>query len=270
MEPDYQPPAPQPGNKSKGSMATGQKILIIGGAALVLAILAAVAYIMGKNTNTQTDELSPTPTLFQGTTPTSVPLATNTPTPIATVSATPTTTPVPKSKTINSDANLDGFRSSNGGGNDSVDIRAGRNTNLVTRGFVTFDLSSLPAGAKVQKATLKLYQTKTIGSPYSVGGNLKLDHLTYGDSLGNEDYASAALLSSFATLTDSSTNEWKDIVVTQAVKNDTDNARSTSQFRIHFTTEVKGGDVTGDFAYFESAENTEGTGNIPELVVEYN
>jgi hypothetical protein len=255
-------------------MPTGQKVLIVTGVILVLGTLSLIAFIMGKNASDNSSSTTPTPTAFQAPFPTATPtpfIPKNTPTPQATsTTPTPSPTPIPKTITLDSIANLDGFRSSNGGGNDSVDIRAGRNSNLVTRGFITFDLSVLPTGANITKATLKLYQTRVVGSPYSVGGKLKVDHLTYGDSLDNDDYASSALLNSFATLTDNATVEWKEADVTTAVKNDSSNARSTSQFRIHFTTEVKGGDVTGDFVYFESAEDTEGTGNTPELVIEYN
>ncbi len=140
---------------------------------------------------------------------------------------------------------------------------------MVTRGFVSFNLADIPEGVTITKATLRLYQTKTVGNPYGVGGNLKVDHLTYGNSLEDADYAAAALLSSFATLTNNDSVEWKDVDVTEALKNDVSENRSRSQFRIHFEIENTGGDVTGDFAYFEAADDSEGTGNTPQLVVNY-
>lgn len=197
------------------------------------------------------------------------PILSPSPTPKKTPTPTPTSTPTLKSKTINSTSSLDGFRSSNGGGNAGVDIRSGRNVNLVTRGFVSFDLSSLPSGAKVQKATLRLYQYEIIGSPYGTGGSLKIDHLDYGDSLGDEDYSSSSISTSFATLTTNATIEWKDATVTDQVKNDIAGNRTRSQFRVHFQIETIGGDALGDFTKFESAENTGGTGNLPQLVIEY-
>lgn len=191
--------------------------------------------------------------------------------PTGSPTASPTVSPTPaiKTKTLSPIASLDGFRSSNNGGNDGVDIRAGRNVNLVSRGFASFDLSDLPQGATVTEATLRLYQYDTTGSPYGVGGNLLVDHLTYGDALDSTDYAMPALVSGFTTLTKNSSLEWKDADVTDQVKDDVANARTRSQFRIHFTTEVTGGDVTGDFAYYESTENTGGTGKTPQLVVKY-
>ena len=157
--------------------------------------------------------------------------------------------------------------SSNGGGNLRIDIRAGRNEFLVSRGFVSFELSSLPQGVQVQEATLRLYQTKVEGNPYGNLGSLKVDHLNFGDSLEDADYATPAILSSFATVSSKALIEWKDMNVTREVKDDLSVGRSRSEFRIHFTTEVTG--ATSDFAYFESAENTEGTGNTPQLVVKY-
>jgi hypothetical protein len=184
-------------------------------------------------------------------------------------SSTPTVTPITKSKILNATATMDGFRSSNGGGNNSVDIRAGRNENLVTRGFVSFDIDGIPEGATITEVSIKLYQVRVVGNPYSEGGVLEVDHLTYGDTLEGGDYSTAALLSGFATLSENKNTGWKETTVTNAVKDDIANARSKSQFRIHFETEVKGGDVAGDFTYFESADDSEATGNTPQLIVKY-
>jgi len=259
----------------------GKTTLLILGAFLVLSAIAATAYYAGKNTGDQdvetlmpTPTSTPTPSLTPAPTATDVSVTispTKKPSPSPALSPTPSLTPTPtvKSKVLSSQAALDGFRSSNNGGNAGIDIRSGRNVNLVTRGFVSFDITSIPSGSVITEATLRLYQTKTTGSPYTAGGSLKVDHLTYGDSLDSSDYGMAALSSGFTTLTSNGTVEWKDANVTERVKDDLTNSRSTSQFRIHFQTELTGGDVTGDFAYFESAENSEGTGNTPQLVVKY-
>lgn len=255
-----------------------KKSIILAGLLLVLALsFSAGAYFLGRKSGGPANT-SPTPT--QSIFPTSFEQPTTEP--VSSVSATvtksasptitPSASPTPavKTKIISSKSSLDGFRSSNNGGNNSLDIRAGRNSNLVTRGFVTFDITSIPSGANIESATMRLYQAKTVGSPYSAGGALKVDHLTYGDSLDSTDYSLPALTSNFATLTSNATVEWKDANVTDQVKNDMSNARSTSQFRIHFTTEATGGNVTGDFAYFDSANSyTENSGHTPQLVVKY-
>ena len=116
---------------------------------------------------------------------------------------------------------------------------------------------------------MRLYQTKVIGNPYSAGGGLKVDHLTYGNSLDDTDYGMAALVSNLATIATSNVIGWKDTDITMAVRNDVENGRSQSQFRIHFTTENTGGTLIGDFAYFEAAEDSQGTGYTPQLVIKY-
>lgn len=218
-----------------------------------------------------TPEPSPSVTLAptQKPTPTPKPTATPTPTPANTPTPTPTPTPTSQTRTLGSTTSLDGFQSSNGGGNDSVEIRAGRNINLVTRGFASFDLSSLPSGATIEQATIRLYQTSVIGNPYGVGGAIKVDQMDYGSTFENSDYGMAAISTSFTTLSSSATVGWKEVDVTDAVRNDRSAGRTRSQYRIHMTTESTGGDVTGDFAYFESADNSVGTGNTPQLVVRY-
>jgi len=259
---------PVPKEGGKGS----KKGLVLAIIVLILILVGGGSFFFARSRGQA--EPTPTPTPIESPTPTpEEPEETPTPSPSPTVSPTPKPTPTPtiasKTMTLSAAASLDGFRSSNGGGNAGLDIRAGRNVNLVTRGFVSFDITGIPAGATIEKATLRLYQAKIIGDPYGVGSSLKVDHLDYGDSLGNEDYSAGSISSSFTTLTANSTLEWKDVDVTDRLKDDIANGRSRSQYRTHFAIENQGGDVTGDFTYFESANNSEGTGNTPQLVVKY-
>jgi cytoskeletal protein RodZ len=103
-------------------------------------------------------------------------LITPSPGPTPTTEPTPTPTPTPTTETLSSAASLDGFRSSNGGGNNGVDIRSGRNIFLITRGFVSFGSAHIPSDATIEKATLRVYQAKVIGDPYGVGVRVKVDH----------------------------------------------------------------------------------------------
>lgn len=272
-------PAPSPSAPSGSEKKFPVKWVLLGALVLLFLGSAAAAYRYGRQssaapTPTPTEAPTPTPELPLSPTviltPTKNPTPTKTPTPTPTKTPTPTPTPTSQTKTLNSSASIDGFRSNNGGGNNTVEIRAGRNVNLVTRGFASFDLGSLPSGVTIDQATFRLYQTSVIGDPYGVGGgSIKVDHLDYGDTLENGDYAVAALSSSFATLSSNATVGWKEVDVTDALRDDRTNSRSRSQYRIHLTTEATGGDVTGDFAYFESADNNTGTGNTPQLVVRY-
>lgn len=255
------------------------KWVILGTLVLFSLGAAGVAYKYGSQgavEPTPTPTEAPTPTPEPSTSPTATPkptvkpTPTKTPTPTPTKTPTPTPTPTSTTTTLNSSSAIDGFRSNNGGGNAGVEIRAGRNENLVTRGFASFDLGSIPSGKTIDQATLRLYQTSVIGDPYGAGGgSIKVDHLDFGDSLDNSDYAVAAISSSFATLSSSATVAWKEVDVTDALRNDRTNSRSRSQYRIHLTTETVGGDATGDFAYFESADNNTGSGYTPQLVVRY-
>jgi len=255
-----------------------KKIFIIILAIIVVIGFGIGSFYLGKQSAESDSEPVPTsalnsfltPSPFENfTTPTPISTVSATPTQKAGASSTPTATPITKSKILKATTQLDGFRSSNGGGNNSVDIRAGRNENLVTRGFISFDIDEIPEGATITEVILKLYQVRVIGSPYTTSGVLEVDHLTYGDALDGNDYSMAALLSGFATLSKNKTSGWKETAVTNAIQDDVANARSKSQFRIHFETEVKGGNVAGDFTYFESADNSEGTGNTPQLIVKY-
>ncbi len=265
----------------KSNSEGSKKIILILIIIFVMVLGITGAYYLGMNSRGNVSVITPTPEMISTTpsitdivTPTlsiSTSSGTISPTKKPTVTIKPSLTPTINIKTkIISGTPLDGFRSSNNGGNDLVEIRAGRNANLVTRGFISFDIADIPTGAIITEATLRLYQGKApSGNPYSVGGSIKIDHLTYGDSLDNTDYGLPALSSSFTTLTNNAAIEWKDAIVTDRLKDDISNARSRSQYRIHFQTEATGGDVTGDFAYFESAENYLHTGNTPQLVVKY-
>ena len=164
---------------------------------------------------------------------------------------------------------IEGFRSSNGSGSTNSNIRAGRDNELVTRAFLSFDITDIPEGVEIISSELRVFQTKTLGNPYKVGGNLLIDHLNYGDSLDGSDFSTPALLSNFEIFSDKPTTGWRKVDVTNQVINDLVSARPSTQFRIHFEKEIIGGDENGDFAYFESSENTQHSGNTPELVIEY-
>ncbi len=238
---------------------------------ILILLVGAGAFFIGSQKAGQTPSPSPSPLATPETTlepsptvsPTPTPKATKTPPPTPT--PTPTPTPAIQTKTINSTASLDGWRASNGGGNTTWYIEIGRNTTLTTRGYVSFDLSSIPAGATITEATLRLYQKTVIGTPYT-GNSLVVDHVDYGSSLGSEDYALTPLAAAVGTLTNNASIEWKDLVVTSYVKNDISAGRTGSQFRIRFLTEVTGPDA---WVRFESGDNYMGTGNLPQLVVRY-
>jgi hypothetical protein len=253
-----------------------QTVLIFLMVVLVVGIVGGAYFIGVKNSKAEPSP-SPSPSLVPSPTPDFVEeeeievSPTPVPTVIPTSTPTPTPTPEPEilSKSLTSSASLDGFQSSNGGGNDGVDIRVGRNSILIIRGFVSFDISDIPDGATITEAKLAMYLARVIGDPVGAGVRVKVDHLDYGDTFENSDYNQPSLSGSFGTLTEADSIGWKEVRVDDQVQADLDAGRNRSQFRIHLAVENIGGNVTGDSMYFESADNSESTGNIPQLNLKY-
>ncbi|RLC33019.1 hypothetical protein DRH13_00395 [Candidatus Woesebacteria bacterium] len=272
MEEEHIIPAKDKGTTPKApskNLSSQQKFLIIAAIVLVFAIIGG-AFWLGSRNGKQESEPSPSPTTEAS--PTTTPEGEEadenpSPSPEETSSPSPTPTPVTKEENITATASLDGYWGSNGNGSDNLYILIGRNGSVIQRGYVSFELSSLPSDATIESATLRVYQEKVVGNPYGVGGNLKIDHLDYGGSLGNEDYGASSISSSFATLTNNASVEWKDADVTDRLKDDLSNGRSNSQYRFHFSTESTG--TSSDLVYLESANNSQGTGNLPQLIVKY-
>ena len=269
-------PVEQTAPEKKSTNRTWLYVLI---GLLIIAGISGAAFILGKRfsstpspepsstpeiTATQTPEALPStsPTPTPKGTPTSTPKPTVSPTPKPTVTPTPTPTPTPKTLTLAATAALDGWRASNGGSNwDYPYIQAGHNSTLTERGFESFDISSIPSGAVIDSATMRLYQSEVVGNPYS--SSLIVDHVNYGTSTSATPYDGSPIATNIGTLTTNSVVEWKDIVVTDSVKNDISNSRTRAQFSIRFATEATGVDA---WARFTSAD---GSGNTPQLVIRY-
>jgi len=252
---------PEPGNNE----IKGMNRLLLPLFIILVLVIGAGAFFIGSQKSRQTPSPSPSPLASPEASVQPSPTGSPTATPKATKTPTPTPTPAIQTKTINSTASLDGWRASNNGGNTDWYIEIGRNTTLTSRGYLSFDLGSIPSGTTITAATLRLYQKTIVGTPYS-GNSVVVDHVDYGSSLGSEDYALTPLSSAIGTLTNNASIEWKDLGVTSYVKNDTSSGRSRSQFRIRFLTETTGTDA---WARFESGDNYMGTGNLPQLVVKY-
>jgi pSer/pThr/pTyr-binding forkhead associated (FHA) protein len=174
-------------------------------------------------------------------------------------------------------AALDGFRANNGGGNDAVDIRVGNGMmvgspsfELVTRGFMSFDLSGIPAGATVQAVELRFYQVQVTGDPYGKLGNLILKHVDYGPSLEDADYDGPELGSAILAM-HPAPGEWYTItssVIANWIEQDLIAGRTRLQMRLQFSTETDG-DGLQDTVGFESGDNHFGSGNLPQLTITY-
>jgi len=236
----------------------------------ILFIVGGVSYYIGASTIKDSLQ-KPSPALSALLTPQLL-SSNDTPptlTPILTGKLSGTPTPLPKSLILPAERALDGFQSSKENGNSSAEIKVGSDKSAVYRGLVSFSLTGVPTGVNLLEARLRLYQAKVINNPYQTGINIKVDHLQYGDSIDSSDYGIPAFLSGFATISSDNRKEWKEVAVTSQVNDDIANTRSLSQFRLHFSKELRGEDETGEFAFFESSENFLSTGNTPQLIIKY-
>jgi len=244
---------------------------------LALLVIGGAAFIFGsKQRTSSTPSPTPTATSSQEASISATTLGTGTPASslLPTPTPTPTSTPTTITLVLSSTSGLDGFRANNNGGNNSVDIRVGNGAfvgvpsyELVLRGFVSFSLSSIPPGVTIEKATLRMYQRSVSGSPYVGENNLIVDSIDYGGELASDDFARSPIFSNIGTLTKNSSVEWKDLEVTESVKNDISSGRGRSQFRLRFANETDG-DGNVDQAFFDSS-NSGYDGNKPQLVVKY-
>lgn len=174
-----------------------------------------------------------------------------------------------------SDADLDGFRANRGTGSNQQDVLVGNGEitdqgELVWRGFMSFSLSDIPAGATIDRVELRFFQFKVGGDPYGKLGNLILDHIVYGDRLTDTAYNAPALES--AVLPQQTASQvWyviSDPTLIDWLENDLTAGRTMFQVRLRFMQET---DTDGfeDYVGIESGNDFFGTGNVAQLIVTY-
>jgi hypothetical protein len=179
--------------------------------------------------------------------------------------------------TLTGQAALDGFRANNGGGNNTVDIRVGNGAmfgspsqELVIRGFLSFDLSGIPASADVKSIQLRFYQVSVTGVPYAKLGNPLLQHVDYGSTLNDAAFDTPVLHSAILA-PHTGAGEWYNITsntIANWIEADLAAGRTRVQMRLQFSTETDG-DGQQDTANFESGDNYFGTGNVPQLTITF-
>lgn len=174
-----------------------------------------------------------------------------------------------QTKIIKANPSLDGFITNTGTIDYIQDIKAGTDKENKTRGFVSFDLSTIPQGANVTKATLRLYQAKTIGDLFTNGNALVVDNLDYGGTLDANDYSIPANHSAFATMTGSKDLGWKEVDITEIFMENYEMGLVRSQYRLRFTNETKPSSELDKHVTFESADNYLGTNYTPEIILMY-
>lgn len=154
----------------------------------------------------------------------------------------------PETITISSDGSLDGYWT-NGGTGGQGDIFVGNNEvitgtePLFARGFISFDLADIPAGATVQSVELRFFQQQVEGEPYGKLGNLTLEHVIYG-SLDDAAFGIPAMASA-EVAQQTAPGEWyilADNTFVSWVEADLAAGHPSSQLRLRFAVELDGDD----------------------------
>jgi hypothetical protein len=182
----------------------------------------------------------------------------------------------PQVLVLRSEAALDGFLLNDGTGSNIQDIIVGNGRitepagELVSRGFLSFDLADVPAGATIEGVELRFYQKTIQGEPYEKLGNLMLDQVDYGSSLDPGAYDLPALDSAgLATL--ASANSWyvlSDPLITSWVQSTLDHDQARFQLRLRFRQETDG-DGEEDWVAIEPGGGLLSSPNAPQLTITY-
>ena len=154
------------------------------------------------------------------------------------------------------------------GGADGAGIAAGDFGALEVRGFIRFDLSAIPAGAEILDADVRMHQADINATPYADLGELRVDHMDFGLVLNDADFAAAPLALNYGALSSTPVNEVKTLDVTDAVRADMIANRNHTDLRLRFQTPTDAV-ADADLAFFNDAEDTYGSGVVPQLVVTY-
>jgi predicted component of type VI protein secretion system len=171
-----------------------------------------------------------------------------------------------------SQADLDGYVVAGQGSDNARGIRVGvasvQDDAQVYRGFMSFDLTSIPSGAAIQSAEFSFFQAEVIGEPYLKLGTLFLKHVDYGATLDTGDFDGAAM-DSMLLPSITLPNQWYTVTDSIAgwVESDLTSGRTRLQVRLQFL--VEDGGSTSNLVGFESGNNYFGTGNLPRVIITY-
>lgn len=133
--------------------------------------------------------------------------------------------------------------------------------------YYSFNLSSLPQGARIKSATMSLYSRDAQGDPAGAMVLVRVDHVNYGNTFPTTLNAGITLDANTAQIGELETIGRKDVDVTTQLQADLDAGRSTSQYRLRGAV-ASNFDSVPDVIVLTDAEDTQGTGELPMLIIE--
>lgn len=179
----------------------------------------------------------------------------------------------PRTLRLTSEDRLDGSLLNDGTGGSDRPIMVGNGKiedtvgEIIARGFMSFNIADIPAGATIESVELRFYQQEVQGSPYPKLGNLVLERVDIGSSLDPSDFATAAL-DSGTIAQQTSPGAWyviADPVLVTWLERELDAGRSRFQLRLRFTQETDG-DGEEDYVSILGGGLASGQ-NAPQLTV---
>ena len=147
-------------------------------------------------------------------------------------------------------------------------LRVGQGSVSVTsnyRSFVSFDVSSLK-GVGITSATLFVYQSSVVDSPYTNGGNIVVDLVDYGPTLDVQDWCESATASDIGAISSNATLGFKSLNVTSSLASVLGQGNDLLQFR--FQSQDENSFSLSGYAVFEAGE-AQSSGLAPRLEVTY-
>ena len=144
--------------------------------------------------------------------------------------------------------------------------------NKFARGFLSFPISGIPAGATILEANLYVTQQSVTNTPYAqLGGQILVDHVKLGAALSSGDFSTAGastITNSIGIISLDDVLEQKGLDVLPEVLADIAAARNNSEFRMRFPVGTNNDNGT-DWARFNTPEDKAGNGTVPVLVIRY-
>jgi hypothetical protein len=182
----------------------------------------------------------------------------------------------PETVELKSQMSLDGFRVNNGQGSTSDEILVGNGEviqpagELIARGFMSFDISGIPAGATIDNVELRFYQSKVTGDPYGKLAGLVLEQVSYGSNLDERAY-NAPARGSLSVNPLPSAGQWymfADAALVSWVQGDVAAGQGQFQVRLRFSVETDS-DGLEDWISIQPGGSALGSSKAPVLVITY-